>query len=93
MRQAFNAGAGLLRQAWLPRMVSDNVATSACGKSKEIRQVFDVGAVMLSQALVPSMVSYTAVLSLAIAESLAAFRSDAAPRPPARRDHLQRFDQ
>ena len=82
----------------VPVVITYSAAISACEKGTLPQRALQLFEPMLHQGLLPDVIIYNAWISAcekghATEESLAALRANAASKPPARRDHLQRLDQ
>ena len=79
-------------------MITCSDVISACEKGALSQRPLELYQTMLHQGLLLNVFTYNALISAckkgeSTAESLAARGGNAAPRPPPRRDHLQRFHQ
>ena len=89
----------MLRQGLLPDGITYDALVSTCEKGVLQQRALELLKVMLHQGLLPNVIPYSDLISACnqqrytAAESLAARGGNAAPRPPARRDHLQRLGQ
>ena len=87
----------MLNQGLLPNVITYFALVKDCERGTLAQRAMQLLEAMLHQSLLPNVIPYSDLISACnqqrytAAESLAARGGNAAPRPPARRDHLRRF--